>query len=47
MGPAAVIEQLGDSDNMLANDSNMIKFRATSDDGIIKETITYNQIVKK
>ena len=31
---------------MLANKSNMIEFRATSDDGIVEETITYNQILE-
>ena len=41
-----IIEQLDNSDNMLANKSNMIEFRATSDDGIIEETITYNQILE-
>ena len=42
-----IIEQLDDFDNMIANDSNMIKFRATTDDGTIEEVITYNQILDK
>ena len=40
-----IIEQLDDVDDILANDSNMIKFRANTDDGTIKEIITYNQII--
>ena len=42
-----IIEQLDDFDNMIANDSNMIKFRASTDDGTIEEVITYNQILDK
>ena len=42
-----IIEQLDDFDNMIAKDSNMIKFRATTDDGTIEEVITYSQIFDK
>ena len=42
-----IIEQLDDVDGILANDPNMIKFRANTDDGTIEEIITYNQIIDK